>query len=205
MPINQPITSRCLSQGPNVGLTPDMVRIIHFFYTIFLLYGVHSAPALSQMSENADPFDADDSSVQVSPDRVTLSSYGHLAVDVAVGGAAVLGTILTAEAFLRLLKTHKKRFGNQQNEEKLGQTQRNHLSDEALREDEALQLLLEIAEKHAHKISSEGFDGKFEAFRVPKEIHQSLESVFKTKEDGTSNVEAFRKLKENLSPLLDFE
>ena len=183
----------------------DMVRIIHFFYTLFLLYGVHSAPALSQISENSDPLDADDSSVQVSPDRVTFSSYGHLAVDVAVGGAAVLGTILTAEAFLRLLKTHKKRFGNQQTEEKLRQTQLNHLQHVASREEEALQMLLEIAEKHAHKISSEGFDGKFEAFRVPKEIHQSLESVFKTKEDGTSNVEAFRKLKENLLPLLDFE
>ena len=166
---------------------------------------MHSAPTLSQMSENSDPVDAGDSSVPASPDRVTPSSYGHLAVDVAVGGVAVLGTIFVAESFLHLAKAHKKRFGNQRNQEKLRQNQHNNLQDEALREDKALQLLLEIAEKHAHKVSSEGFDGKFEAFRVPKEIHRSLESVFKKQEDGTSNVEAFHKLKENLSPLLDFE
>ena len=138
---------------------------------------------------------------EIPQNSITLSSFGHMAINIGLSGAAVLGSIGIAEATLYLLQLHKKQDGIHLKEDASRQFESVHKKDQAIREQEALQVLLDIAEKHARKISEGGY-GKFRPFTVPKEIHQSLESVF---EDGTTNVEAYHNLKEAFSPLLDFE
>jgi hypothetical protein len=68
-----------------------------------------------------------------------------------------------------------------------------------------LSILLDIADIYAQRICSEGFHKNFPPLVIPKEIHTSLERVFRKKEDGTSSVETYHILKESLSTLLNFE
>lgn len=73
-----------------------------------------------------------------------------------------------------------------------------HAKDEAVSEQNTLQVLLDISDKHA---PSGAVDKKVDPFTVAKEIHQSFETMFK---DGTTHVKTYQNLK-TLSPLLDFE
>jgi hypothetical protein len=71
-----------------------------------------------------------------------------------------------------------------------------------------MDLILDLAENHADHIangfSGEGFDGDYEALRVPKGIVGVVENVFETTEgvDGRG-VEALEGLKEAVAPVLD--
>jgi hypothetical protein len=134
---------------------------------------------------------------------VTFSDLGRDLVNIGVG---IIGLILglgAAESVLHIssmLKTHKaERIQN----EVRRQAKADRVRDAEIREEEALQLLLEIAEKHAQRLSAEGFDKKLEPFVVPKEIHLALERIFL--KDGGSNVGAYRNLKDTLAPLVSFE
>jgi hypothetical protein len=136
---------------------------------------------------------------------VSASSFGHLGIKLGLGGAAVFASILGAEWGLHMIKAQQSGTLQRLRNDESRQNQQSHATDEAQREAEAIELLLALAHKHAQKVSAEGFNGKFKPFLVPKEIHQSLESVFNKKHDGSNNLEAYRRLKEKLSPLLDFE
>jgi hypothetical protein len=136
---------------------------------------------------------------------VSAASFGHLGINLGVGGAAVLASILGAEWALHVIKSHQSATAHRLQDDEIRQEQQSHAMDGAQREAEVQEILLAIANKQAQKISEQGFDEKFEPLVVPKEIHQSLESVFRKKEDGSSNLEAYKNLKETLSPLLDFE
>jgi len=164
---------------------------------IILVREALSAPTESGYSNPSQPEERPNS-------RITLSSFGHLAIDLGLGGAVVLGAIGTAEAALYLLKQHKQKqmaerqasvFYQKNNQKETGQTRR---------ELDALQLLMGIAEKYAEKVSSNRMD-KNKPLVIPKEIHKNLEAIFTEHEDGTSYVQEYHDFKKFLAPLIEFE
>jgi len=135
-----------------------------------------------------------------------LASLGHKAIDLGLGGATTLASIVGAECALRLLKVYMKHSTRRMQDAIVRKTQQIHDDNRAIREEQALQLLLDIAEKHAQKVSEQGLNHqRLQPFTVPNEINKSLESIFQKEEDGISNVDRYHKLKDALAPILDFE
>lgn len=143
---------------------------------------------------------------QERPQTAGLASLGHQAIDLGLEGATILASIVVAEYALRQLKVHMKHSTRRMQDAIVRKTQQIHDDNSAIREEQALQHLLDIAEKHAQKISEKGLNHhRLQPFTVPKEINKSLESIFQTKEGGTSSVDRYHKLKDALAPILDFE
>jgi hypothetical protein len=137
---------------------------------------------------------------------VTLTSFGRLGINIGIGGAAVAATILGAEWLLHHFRSHRTNSAYRGHTNAARQSQGDCDSDIALRQEQAMKILIDMAQNHAKRISSKGFNGKFERFMVPKGIHESLETVFRTSKDGDiSSLERYHTLKETLSQLLDFE
>src|SRR5579859_2540532 len=131
---------------------------------------------------------------------VTIQSYGHLLVNLAVGAAALLGTVITAEFGLKTFLNHKEHSAQHKQDDVLHKIDYDTGKELSEREDEAMRILLAMAERHAQSISSEDFDGEFEPYVVPRRIHKSLEGIFRTdkRKDGKSTLEAYKNLKETL-------
>jgi hypothetical protein len=136
---------------------------------------------------------------------VTLSTYGHWAINLGLAAGATLGTMLAAEWVLCIFKSRQEEITKLEHDNFVRDRDLKAEKEKRNREHEALQLLIGIAEKYARVFSSRRFDGKFQRYRIPKEIHQGLESIFKDGSHGTSKVRSWKELKENLKPLLDFE
>jgi hypothetical protein len=115
-----------------------------------------------------------------------------------IAGVAVLGIIGVAEAAFHLIGVHRKHTTERkQMEFERGKDQARQ-KDQILREEEALEIIVDLAANHVKQVEAEGFERKLRPLVVPKEIHQSLEGIFKKKD-------AFSNLKDILGPLLDFE
>jgi hypothetical protein len=176
-----------------------MSRIFRFLWIQLLLYGVIAAPMTSITSDLSVPRPPQP------PEPVTPSSFGHLGINLGLGAVGVLVGIAGAECALHIIQMHKKGRIQRMQNDAVRRNQGVAAKEAEEREEEALQLLLDMADRHAQTVSSEGFKKKFEPFQVPKEIHQSLERIFQKKENGVCNVETYLRLKEILSPLLSFE
>jgi len=171
-----------------------MIRLFALIYSLWLLIAVIAAP-LKQASQEAG--------VERRSAKVTPASFGHLAINLGVAGAATLATILGAEATFHILKMHHKAQTQRSQASLLLKKKNDYAQDNAKREEIALGLLLELADRQARKVEGEG--GKVHSFFVPKEIDESLESVFRAGKEGLSNVKAYERLKQVLAPLLEFE
>jgi hypothetical protein len=154
----------------------------------------------AQFHESAQP--APD---ETHPEGVTLSSFGRLAVNVGIGGGLFLGAIVAAEAALYLIGVIKKSMTEREQLEFLRASEQARRKDQVQREQQALEILLDMAGKQAHKVSAEGFEKKLKPFVVPKEIHKGLEGIFKGKDDEDETGKAFHDLQDALLPLLEFE
>lgn len=138
--------------------------------------------------------------------QVTPASFGHLAINLGFGAVTALATLLGAETAFHVLKLHKQAEARRSRENFVLGKQSDFSRDNAKREAEVLEILLDLADQQARKTSTgEGANGKFDRLVVPKEVHQSLESVFLADEEGRSNLRAYKRLKQTLAPLLDFE
>lgn len=135
---------------------------------------------------------------------VSLSSFGHLAVNVGIGGALLLGAIAVAEGALHLFGVYRKTTTEREQLELQRAGEQARRGEQLQREYEALEILLDLADKQARTMSLEGPGQKWKPLVVPKEIHHALEGIFR-KKNGEENAVAFRTLKESLTPLLEFE
>lgn len=144
-------------------------------------------------------------SVEDHPEPVTLSTYGHLAINLGLGTAATLAAVLGAEWALHMIKNHQHESTRWEHGNFIREKELEQENEKAVREQEALEVLLKMAESHARTFSSDDFDGKFRSYKIPKEIHESLESIFRGGAYGTPGISSWKDLKENLKPLLDFE
>jgi len=143
--------------------------------------------------------------VEHHPDPVTLSSYGHLAINLGLGTAATLAAVLGAEWALHMIKNHQHENTSWEQDNFIREKELEWESEKAAREQEALEVLVKMAENHARTFSLDDFEGKFESYKIPKEIHETLESIFREGAYGTPGIRSWKDLKENLKPLLDFE
>jgi hypothetical protein len=175
-----------------------MTRLFPAFWIFFVARLCAGAPTPPISSERA---------VEKRAEPVTFNSFARLGVGVSLGSAAVLGSIWGAEQILGIYHLHQASLAHRGMKEKEIHANDGHAREMATRQDEAMKLLVEMANKHAQRISSDDFDGKFERQRVPKEIHRSLEGLFRTdrRNDDTSDLEGYQALKDALAPLLDFE
>jgi hypothetical protein len=184
-----------------------MHRILRLLAVVLLLHPVAGSPTRSQHRDAAYPASEESQiqSVSSASGPIKGSTFAHLGIDLALGATFILAAGAVAEATLLLLKNKKKIMLSRQKEDILRRLNYIKSHEQSLRKLEAKNILLDIADNHAARISS-SFKGKktFERLKVPKEIHQSLENIFLTGE-GASGEEGFEDLKRALSSLLDFE
>jgi hypothetical protein len=171
-----------------------MTRLFVLICSFWLFLAVIAAP-LKQEAQGAG--------VERRSAKITPASFGHLAINLGVAGAATLATILGAETAFHILKMHHKAQTQRSQASLFLKKKNDYAKDNAKREEIALGLLLELADRQVRKVEGEG--GKVQPFVVPKEIDESLESVFRAGEDGQSNLKAYERLKQGLAPLLEFE
>jgi len=176
-----------------------MTRLWHrlLWLTICLKWGLAAPIDTSETSQESN---------ESHREPVTLSTYGNLAINLGLAAGGTLGTILAAEWALHMIKALQRDATRLKHDNVVRGKDLAFEKEKATREQEALETLIEIAQKHAQGFSSDDFEGKFARFTVPREIHKSLESIFKDGIYGTSNdIRTWSQLKENLKPLLDFE
>ena len=172
-----------------------LLRILWVVLLVSLCVGAPTPPALSGPLEHRG-----------APKPVKWSSFGHQAVNIGLGSVGVLAGILTAEWALHLFHHHQTGAAHRGRLNSERKTQVDHVTNVAQRHNEAMKLLVDIADAHAKKIPAGDFNGKFDTFTVPKEIHEGLEALILSKgNEGVSSLEGYKNLKETLSTLLDFE
>jgi len=184
-----------------------MAQLKRFLYFVLLICSVFGAPMSSSGGNIPDSYNQDESNAhQVAPSKdVSLSSFGHLGVNVGLGAVVLLGAMAAAEAAIRLIQGHQKSSTQRKQMQFIRARQQAWQKEQLQREHEALEVLLDLAEKQAQRISVKGFTDKLKPLKVPKEIHQSLEHIFKKKNEEDDTGEVFHNLKEALAPLLEFE
>jgi hypothetical protein len=177
-----------------------MVQLRRLLCFLLLLCSVLGAPLSPVASVHASQQGAepDQPPPEDAPKGVTWSSFGHLGINLGIAGVAVLGIIGVAEAAFHLIGVHRKHTTERKQMEISRGKDQARQKDQILREEEALEILVDLAANHVKKVEEEGFERKLRPLVVPKEIHQSLEGIFKKKD-------AFNDLKAILGPLLDFE
>ena len=199
------------STTAGLSITPKrknhMAYLKRFLCIILLTCSVFGAPISSSDGSSPDSNYQDESDAQeATPSKgVSLSSFGHLGVNVGLGAAVLLGAIAAAEAAIHVIEGYKKSTAERKQMQFTRARQLAWQKDQLQREHEALEVLLNLADKQAQKISQAGFENKLKPFKVPKEIHQSLERIFKKKDGKDGTGETFYNLKEALAPLLEFE
>lgn len=180
-----------------VHVLSTMTRLFLLAWTFCLLLGIIAASETNQGGHERN--------IERRSKQVTPASFGHLAINLGLVGATALATLLGAETAFHVLKLHKQAEARRLREDFVRGKQSDYSKDNAKREEEVLELLLDLADKQAQKASEEGSNRKINRLVVPKEIHQSLESVFSAEEEGRSNLQAYTHLKQTLAPLLEFE
>ena len=172
-------------------------RLVWFLILLCSAYGAPVSQVASVHDSQRNP-GPDSATAEVSPKDVTWSSFGHLGINLGIASAALLGVIGVAEAAFYLIGIHRKHTTERQHMEFLRSKDQARRKDQLEKEEEALEILVNLGAKQAQKVEAESFERKLKPLVVPKEIHQSLEGIFKNK-DG------FNDVKDILSPLLDFE
>lgn len=193
------------SQIRDLDLTTSLTAKSTFMTRLFPVFCIFLAACLC-IGAPTPPISSE-RPVEKRAEPVTLTTFGRLGIGAFLGTAAALGSIWSAERIMGIYHLHQTSLANRGKKENEICIHDGHAREMATRQDEAMKLLVEMANKHAQRISSGDFDGKFERQRVPKEIHQSLEGLFKPdrRNDDTSDLEGYQTLKDTLSPLLDFE
>jgi len=180
-----------------------IARVLYFWTVVLLLHTVFGFPTSPLYKDASESCQSRSLSSCSAP--VTGSTFAHLAIDLGLVATLMLASITAAETGLQLMK-HKMKTRTSREKEDIQRGLRYiQAQEQSLREDVAEDLLLEMAAIHAGKVSR-SFNGKksFEKFKVPKEIHGSLENIF-LRGDEASDAKGFNDLKDALSPLLDFE
>jgi hypothetical protein len=175
----------------------ELRRLLCFLLLLCSVFGAPVSPVGSahESQQGAEPNQAPP---EDAPKGVTWSSFGHLGINLGIAGVALLGVIGVAEAAFHLIGVHRKHTTERKQMEFSRGKEQARQKDQSLREQEALEIVVDLAANHVKKIEAEGFERKLRPLVVPKEIHQSLEGIFKKKD-------AFNDLKDILGPLLDFE
>jgi hypothetical protein len=78
---------------------------------------------------------------------VSTSPFGHLGINLVLGGVAVSASILAAEWGLHIIKAQQSGALRRLRNDEIRKNQQSHVTDEAQREHEATQLLLALAHK----------------------------------------------------------
>ena len=184
-----------------------MAQLKTFLCFILFMCSVFGATMSSSGGSIPDSYDPEESNAhQAAPSTgVSLSSFGHLGVNVGLGAIVLLGTAAVAEAAIRVIEGYTRNTTQRKQMQFIRARQQAWQKEQLQREHEALEVLLDLAEKQAQRISAKGFTDKLKPLKVPKEIHQSLEHIFKKKNEEDDTGEVFHNLKEALAPLLEFE